>query len=208
MTTPLPLTARTRLLVKYPRDVVDKWVVTLDESGAPLVSLIWKAESAFHPRALFEEVTVGQRNAMKLYTHSRDESAVLRIEGEVMLADDIDIARWIEWALYTNTPHRQPSWNDPDIYAATAKISFPAFLVTGVTMAALQFIGAGNLPAQVMYAPLALTGISYAAAFSSVFHTNRRLFDEHVARNIAAEADWALARKAQSLFTAQTPVGA
>ena len=207
MTAPLPLTYRTRLPIKHPRDIIDKWIVTVDDQGAPLVSLVWKAEHSFHPRGLFEEVSEGQRNAMKLFTHSRDDTSLIHVEGEVVLADDIDINGWVEWAVYANTPHRRTAWTDPEIYAATAKISFPAFLATGVTMALLQFLGAGNLPAQVMYAPLALTCISYAAAFSSVFRTNRRQFDLHVARNLAAETVWSQSRAAQRILTNQNVVG-
>jgi hypothetical protein len=200
-----PATVRKRLTVRHPRDVVNKWIVTSGDTGAPLVSLVWQAESVYHPRGLFEEITEGQRHAMRLQTHSRDDVAPLRIEGEIILADDYDIAQWISWAMFTNTPVRKTTYNDPEIYTATAKIGFPVFLITGVTMAALQFLGVTDLPPDVMYAPLGLTALSFAAAFSGVFHANLRNYETHVTRNVAAEAGWATARTAQTLLTTVVP---
>jgi hypothetical protein len=192
---------RRRFIIKQPRDIVDRWIVTGDSAGAPLVSLVWRAESIFHPRALFDEVTAGQLNSMRLDTHSREDAGPMTIEGEAIFADDDDIGAWISWASNINTPERKSTISDPAIFSATAQIAFPIFLLTGVVMAAVQFVGAINLPVEVLYAPLAVTCFSFAGAFSGVFRTNKKNFEAHVAKNAAAAITWDQARAKQRQLT-------
>lgn len=125
----------------------------------------------------------------------------MTIAGEAVFADDDDIGAWITWATNINVPERKSTINDPAIFSATAQIAFPTFLLTGVVMAAVQFIGAINLPAEVLYAPLAITCFSFAGAFSGVFRTNKRDFETHLEKNRAAARAWAEARAKQSVLT-------